>query len=84
MNYFNPLHPIKKLLSAIPLPIVSKDKPKRSLIKGEITSPINLPDECRFNKRCDFRSEVCLERNPELQEVSPNHFVACARVQEFM
>ncbi|HHU31331.1 MAG: ABC transporter ATP-binding protein [Zhaonellaceae bacterium] len=81
----NPLHPYtKKLLSAIPLPIVAKDKPKRSLIKGEITSPINLPDECRFNKRCDFRSEVCLERNPELQEVSPNHFVACARVQEFM
>lgn len=76
-----PLHPYtKKLLSAIPLPVVGKKKPERSLIKGEITSPLNLPDECRFSKRCDFCSEECLERNPKLQEVKPNHFVACAHV----
>lgn len=80
-----PLHPYtQKLLSAIPLPIVGKKKPERSLIKGEITSPVNLPDECRFNKRCDFRSEVCLKGNPQLQEISPNHFVACSRVHELM
>ena len=35
----NPIHPYTKaLLSAIPLPVVGKDKPKRQLIKGEITS----------------------------------------------
>lgn len=79
----NPMHPYTKaLLSAIPLPIVGKDKPVRQLIKGEITSPVNLPDECRFGKRCDYVSDVCHQCNPPLREVEPNHFVACARCGE--
>lgn len=78
-----PIHPYTKaLLSAIPLPIVGKDKPQRQLIKGEITSPVNLPDECRFGKRCDYVSDVCRQCNPQLKEVEPNHFVACARCGE--
>lgn len=75
----NPLHPYTRaLLSAIPLPIVGKDKPARQLIKGEITSPVNLPDECRFSKRCNFAEERCKNGNPHLREVEPNHFVACS------
>ncbi|MCD7907723.1 MAG: ATP-binding cassette domain-containing protein [Clostridium sp.] len=77
----NPIHPYTKaLLSAIPLPIVGKDKPKRQLIKGEITSPVNLPDECRFRKRCDYAQECCKNGNPQLREIEPNHFVACSCV----
>ena len=79
----NPIHPYTKaLLSAIPLPIVGKDKPQRQLIKGEITSPVNLPDECRFGKRCDYTADVCRRCNPSLKEVEANHFVACARCGE--
>ena len=79
----NPLHPYTRaLLSAIPLPVVGKDKPKRQLIRGEITSPVNLPDECRFGKRCDYTAEVCRACNPALREMEPNHFVACARCGE--
>lgn len=74
----NPMHPYTRaLLSAIPLPIVGGDRPKRQLIKGEITSPINLPDECRFAKRCDEVKGYCMERNPSLIEIEPSHFVAC-------
>lgn len=77
----NPLHPYTKaLLSAIPLPIVGKEKPKRQLIRGEITSPVNLPDECRFWKRCDCTQDKCRNGNPGLREVEPNHFVACSCV----
>ncbi len=77
----NPIHPYTKaLLSAIPLPTVGKEKPQRQLIKGEITSPINLPDECRFSKRCDYVQECCKKGNPQLREVEPNHFVACSCV----
>ena len=77
----NPIHPYTKaLLSAIPLPIVGKDKPKRQLIKGEITSPVNLPDECRFMKRCDYAQDCCKKGNPQLREIEPNHFVACSCV----
>lgn len=77
----NPIHPYTKaLLSAIPLPIVGEKKPERTLIKGEITSPVNLPDECRFMKRCDCAQECCKNGNPQLREIEPNHFVACSCV----
>ena len=79
----DPMHPYTKaLLSAIPLPIVGKDKTKRQLIRGEITSPVNLPDECRFGKRCDYTADVCRACTPQLRELAPNHFVACARCGE--
>ena len=79
----NPMHPYTRaLLSAIPLPVVGKEKPARQLIKGEITSPVNLPDECRFGKRCDYTADVCRACNPPLREIEPNHFVACARCGE--
>ena len=79
-DLFNePIHPYTRaLLSAVPLPVVGKERPKRALIKGEITSPINLPDECRFAPRCDFTTEKCLKGNPVLREIRPNHFVACS------
>ncbi len=77
----NPVHPYTRaLLSAIPLPVVGKEKPVRQLIKGEITSPVNLPDECRFRKRCDCAEERCAHGNPQLREIEPNHFVACSCV----
>lgn len=77
----NPIHPYTRaLLSAIPLPIVGKEKPARQLIKGEITSPVNLPDECRFGKRCDYLQDCCKKGNPQLREVEENHFVACSCV----
>lgn len=79
--FANPMHPYTKaLLSAIPIPVVGKNRPERTLIKGEITSPVNLPDECRFRKRCDECAEDCKNGNPGLKEVRPNHFVACHHV----
>lgn len=81
--FASPTHPYTKaLLSAIPIPQVTKEKVQRRLIRGEVTSPINLPDECRFFKRCDECDEVvCRAKNPELKETAPNHFVACSRIQ---
>lgn len=77
-----PLHPYTKaLLEAVPVPIVGKDRPARRLIRGEITSPVNLPDECRFCSRCDSTCDVCREHDPALVEVEPAHFVACARIR---
>ena len=77
----NPLHPYTKaLLSAIPIPELGV-KRERVLIKGEITSPINPPDECRFAKRCNYACDKCRE-TPRLIEVKPGHFVACHLVNE--
>lgn len=75
--FAHPMHPYTRaLLSAIPEPKLNSTR-KRILLRGEITSPVNLPDECRFAKRCDHCCEKCHESDPKLIEVSPNHFVAC-------
>ena len=76
----NPLHPYTKaLLSAIPVPDLNHRREKISL-KGEITSPINLPEECRFANRCFEAEPHCRHGVPELKEVRPGHFVACFNV----
>ncbi len=75
--FLNPLHPYSKaLLSAIPVPDL-RNRKKRIIIKGEVTSPINLPNECRFADRCPFVFDTCKSHIPELREISPGHFVAC-------
>jgi peptide/nickel transport system ATP-binding protein len=81
----NPIHPYTEaLLSAIPIPEVGGPKRERIILKGEITSPVNLPDECRFAKRCAYVTEECLKGNPELREMKPGHFVACCNAEKFM
>lgn len=78
----NPMHPYTKaLLSAIPVPDVNV-KMELLPMKGEITSPIEPGDECRFAKRCPYTECICKEKTPELREVSPGHFLACARYTE--
>lgn len=81
--FASPTHPYTKaLLSAIPIPKVTKERVQRRLIRGEVTSPVNLPDECRFLKRCDEYDEaLCRTKNPELKEIAPNHFVACSCIR---
>ena len=75
--FANPIHPYTKaLLSAIPVPDLDH-KTERILLKGEISSPINPKDECRFKKRCFAAWEKCECGAPQLVEVSPKHFVAC-------
>jgi len=76
--FVNPIHPYTKaLLSAIPVPDLEQNT-KRITLKGEITSPVNMPDECHFCKRCyEINDGICHKGQPPLIEVSPNHFVAC-------
>jgi len=75
--FANPLHPYTKaLLSAIPVPSLHNRR-ERILLKGEITSPIEPPNECRFAKRCTECYGECTASCPGLVEVSPGHFVAC-------
>ena len=75
-------HPYTKaLISAIPLP--KYDAPDNQIIlKGEITSPINVTKSCRFAPRCPYARPQCFNDEPQLQEVSKDHFVKCHFVRE--
>lgn len=70
-------HPYTKaLISAIPLP--KYDAPDTQiLLKGEITSPINVTKSCRFAPRCPYAKPECFNEEPPLKEVSKDHFVKC-------
>ena len=75
--FANPMHPYTKaLLSAILVPKVNGN-PDHIKLRGEVTSPIDPPDECRFAKRCNYICEGCRTSTPPLVEVSPDHWVAC-------
>lgn len=77
-----PLHPYTQaLISAIPVANIHT-KPKRILLKGEITSPINPGTGCRFAKRCTYARPACTADDIRLEEVDHGHFVACIRWQE--
>lgn len=74
----HPLHPYTKaLLSAIPIPDPSV-KRDRIILKGEIPSPTNIPNGCRLRGRCPVANGTCSEE-VYLQEVAPDHWVACQR-----
>lgn len=73
----NPIHPYTKaLLSAIPRPTLDNDD-EMIILKGEITSPINPKENCRFANRCNYAESVCMDKEPKLIEVSKGHFVSC-------
>lgn len=84
--YTNPMHPYTKaLLSAIPIvdPLKVREH-KRIQLKGELPSPMNIPEGCRFVTRCPYATEACKNGVPKLQEISKGHSVACHRAKEIL
>lgn len=75
--YREPLHPYTKaLLSAIPVPHPNV-KRERTILKGDVPSPLNPPKGCRFHTRCPIAVAQCSQQEPEFKEVRPGHWVAC-------
>ena len=73
----NPLHPYTQaLMSAIPVPN-PRLKRQRTILKGDVPSPLNPPTGCRFHPRCPVAIEICSQQEPAFLEVSPDHWVAC-------
>lgn len=78
----NPSHPYTKaLISAIPVPIPNYKK-ERIILEGDIPSPIDPPDGCRFRSRCIYAEDICRTEEPELDEIEPEHKVACHFAEE--
>lgn len=74
----SPQHPYTQaLLSAILVPRLDVSRAGRIILEGDVPSPVNPPEGCRFYGRCPSRQDDCKLSAPELKEVSPGHFLAC-------
>jgi oligopeptide/dipeptide ABC transporter ATP-binding protein len=79
--YQNPLHPYTKaLLSAVPIPD-PVSKRKRILLEGDVPSPINPPEGCRFHPRCSFANRRCSSETPKELDLK-GHLVRCHGIEE--
>ncbi len=82
--YADPIHPYTQaLLSAIPVPDPQKQRDRhRIILRGDTSSPINPRENCKFESRCPYVSDICKKKEPRFKEVKNNHFVACHRANE--
>ena len=75
--YNNPSHPYTEaLLAAIPVSD-PKRKTKRTVLSGDMPSPLNPPSGCPFNPRCLYKKEKCTTEKPRFEEVYPGKWMAC-------
>ncbi len=75
--FSHPLHPYTvSLISAISLPD-PRQKRKRILLQGEVPSPVNPPQGCRFHTRCPRAMKICSQEQPSLRLLAGDHLVAC-------
>ncbi len=87
--YEKPGHPYTRaLLSAVPIPDPKAERRRRRVIlTGDVPSPANPPDGCRFHTRCWLyerlgRPEQCRTVDPELRVVGSDHQAACHFAEE--
>jgi oligopeptide/dipeptide ABC transporter ATP-binding protein len=75
--YENPLHPYTKaLFSAIPRPDPTL-KRERTVLSGEVPSPVDIPPGCRFQSRCPHIMDVCTHMEPKLMDYGEGHQIRC-------
>ena len=80
-----PLHPYTQaLISAVPVPDVDH-KTTRIILPGEVPSPINPPQACRFHPRCPHATDICKQLAPKFEDkLIQGHFVACHHADKFV
>jgi oligopeptide/dipeptide ABC transporter ATP-binding protein len=81
--YTKPIHPYTSaLLGAIPIPDPKQNREReRIVVSGEVPSPIDPPNGCRFAGRCPRASDLCRNVEPPLTEYANGHLAACHHPQ---
>ncbi len=80
--YTDPSHPYTRaLLSAIPVPDPTLQR-SRTILKGDIPSPLDPPSGCVFRTRCPHAIDICAQGAPEPIVTGPAHQSYCKRAEE--
>ena len=78
--FHNPLHPYSQaLIASVPIPDPTRRK-ERAPLSGEVPSPVNPPQGCRFHPRCPLAMDICKKTEPKLLNAGKDHYVACFAV----
>ena len=77
--YEEPRHPYTRaLLSAVPIPDPAVEETReRTVLRGEVPSPLNPPSGCVFHPRCPIAVARCSAEVPALREIRRTHWGAC-------
>ena len=77
--YDRPIHPYSNaLLPAVPIPDPRLNAARdRVILEGDVPSPTNPPEGCRFHTRCPWSTEICAADEPALSLYDPGHAAAC-------
>jgi len=76
--YKTPLHPYTEaLIAAVPRAEAGGKARRKTVLRGDVPSPINPPSGCRFHTRCPKATDYCRAVEPAMVEARPDHWVAC-------
>jgi oligopeptide transport system ATP-binding protein len=81
--YAKPVHPYTvALLSAVPIPDPRENAAREPLVlEGDVPSPVDPPQACRFHPRCPWATEVCSQVEPPLKDYGDRRIAACHHPQ---
>ena len=80
--YSNPAHPYTRaLLSAVPVPDPQPLR-SRTILKGDIPSPLAPPSGCVFRTRCPHAIDICALEAPEPVSVGAARQCYCKRTED--
>lgn len=75
--YSRPAHPYTRaLLSAVP-EVGSGSVEHRIILEGDIPSPIDPPEGCRFHTRCPKAQPICSQQAPPQTDLGDGHLCCC-------
>ena len=82
--FAQPLHPYTRaLLGATPGLVGSGAAVPRTVLKGELPSPLNPPPGCVFSTRCPLAAERCRTERPALRELAGRQ-LACHLAEQLI
>ena len=64
------------------IPRLDKSVEKLYAIPGMVPSPLDFPEGCKYNTRCELADEKCMAEEPPLEEIEDGHEVRCWHVDE--